>query len=331
VNVLVIAEAGVNHNGDLGLAEELVKVASATGADLVKFQTFSADQLVTRQAPLAGYQAGSGESDHYEMIQRLELTRADHEYLVAACEQQGIGFFSTAFDAESVTMLAELGQRRFKVPSGEIDNLPLLSHIGSYGYEVIISTGMAEMEEIGQAILVLEKAGTDRSLITVLQCTTAYPADFAEANLRAMLTIGQEFKTRIGYSDHTPGIEASVAAVALGATVIEKHLTLDRSLPGPDHNASLEPEEFENLVRSIRNVELALGDGQKSVTNGESDNRPVARRSIVASRPIAVGELFDESCLTVKRPGTGISPMKLPEVFGRRARRSYRTDEPIDP
>ena len=331
MSVLIVAEAGVNHNGDLGIARGLIEAAAGSGADLVKFQTFSADRLVTRQAPLAGYQIGSGESDHYEMIQRLELSRADHEHLVAVCDQQGIGFFSTAFDAESATMLAELGQKRFKVPSGEIDNLPLLSHIGSYGYEVIISTGMAEMNEIGQAIMVLEETGTDRSLITVLQCTTAYPADFAEANLRAMLTMGREFKTRIGYSDHTPGIEASVAAVALGATIIEKHLTLDRSLPGPDQNASLQPEEFKNLVRSIRNVELALGDGQKSVANGEAGNRPVARRSIVASRPIGAGELFDESCLAVKRPGTGISPMRLPEVLGQRARRSYGADEPIDP
>ncbi|MEO2144824.1 MAG: N-acetylneuraminate synthase [bacterium] len=320
-----------NHNGDLGIARGLIEAAADSGADLVKFQTFSADCLVTKGAPLAAYQATTGESDHYEMIRRLELSRADHEHLVAVCDQQGIGFFSTAFDAESATMLVELGQKRFKVPSGEIDNLPLLSHIGSYGYEIIISTGMAEMEEIGQAIMVLEEAGTDRSLITVLQCTTAYPADFAEANLRAMLTMGREFKIRIGYSDHTPGIEASVAAVALGATIIEKHLTLDRSLPGPDQNASLQPEEFKNLVGSIRNVELALGDGQKSVTNGEADNRPVARRSIVASRPIGVGELFDESCLAVKRPGTGISPMRLPEVLGQRARRNYRADEPIDP
>ena len=330
MSVLIVAEAGVNHNGDLGIEKELIEMAAVAGADLIKFQSFAADRLVVRGAPLATYQEVAGESDHFEMIRRLELSRADHERLIASCESNGIGFFSTGFDIESVDLLAELGQRRFKVPSGEINNLPLLRHIGSFGCEVILSTGMAEMTEIGDALSVLQRVGIARELVTVLHCTTDYPASFSDVNLTAMQAIGREFGVAVGYSDHTLGIEVSVAAVALGASVIEKHITLDRELVGPDHRASLEPNEFDTMVRSIRNVELALGDSKKRPAESEMRNRVVARRSIVAARQICKGEVFDELNISTKRPGTGLSPMLWDDVVGRRATRDFDIDEMIE-
>ncbi len=330
VSTLIVAEAGVNHNGDLGIAQGLIEAAAGAGADLVKFQTFTADRLVGKQAPLAAYQLASGESDQFEMIRRLELSRADHERLIECCRSNGIGFFSTGFDIESVDLLAELGQTRFKVASGEIDNLPLLRHIGSFGCEVILSTGMAEMTEIRDALGVLQRAGTARESVTVLHCTTNYPASFSDVNLSAMQAIGREFEVAVGYSDHTLGIEASVAAVALGATVIEKHITLDREFPGPDHQASLEPNEFVAMVRSIRNVEVALGDGRKRPAESELRNLVVTRRSIVAARRICMGEVFDESNICTKRPGTGLSPMLWDDVVGRRATRDFDIDEMIE-
>ena len=330
MSVLVVAEAGVNHNGDLGLAEALISAAATAKADLIKFQTFVADRLVTRQTPLAAYQIVTGESDHYEMIRRLELSRTDHEHLISCCREAGIGFFSTAFDIESADLLVELGQRRFKIPSGEIDNLPLLRHLGSFGYEVILSTGMADMSEIAAALQALEIAGTSRDRVTVLHCTTEYPAPISEVNLRAMETIRQELDVAVGYSDHTEGLEVPVAAVALGASVIEKHLTLDRTLPGPDHRASLEPDEFALMVSMIRNVEIAMGNKEKRPTPSERVNREVVRRSIVAGRALREGELLDEAALAVKRPASGISPMHWDQIIGTRARRPYAKDEPID-
>jgi N,N'-diacetyllegionaminate synthase len=329
---LIIAEAGVNHNGDLALAMKLVDVAADAGADLVKFQTFSADRLVTKAAAKADYQArttDSKESQH-EMLRRLELTEGMHHDLMAHCAARGIGFFSTGFDIESIDLLVGLGQDRFKIPSGEITNLPYLRHIGRMGKPVILSTGMAEMDEIQAAIAALEEAGTPRAIITVLHCTTEYPAPMAEVNLRAMLGIQKAFGVEVGYSDHTRGIEVAIAAVALGASVIEKHFTLDRNLPGPDHKASLEPEELKAMVAAIRNVEVALGDGVKRLTPSEAGNRPVARKSLVASRGVRKGEVFSVENITAKRPGTGISPMRWDAVIDRLAPRDFSQDELIE-
>jgi len=331
-STLIIAEAGVNHNGDIELAKQLIDAAADAGADLVKFQTFSADRQVTRSAEKANYQTkatGSNESQ-YEMLCRLELTAGMHEVLISHCRTRGIGFFSTGFDVESVQFLASLGQDRFKIPSGEITNLPYLRHISGLGCDVILSTGMATLGDIEAAIEALEAAGTSRSRITVLHCTTEYPTPMNEVNLRAMQSIGHAFGVAVGYSDHTPGIEVAVAAVALGASVIEKHFTLDRSLPGPDHKASLEPDELRAMVASIRNIEAALGDGIKRLTPSEARNKPVARKSLVASKAIKVGEVFSSKNITAKRPGTGISPMRWDEVMGRRAHRDYALNELIE-
>jgi len=332
VSVLIIAEAGVNHNGDMKLARKLIDAAAEAGADLVKFQTFRADALVAAHAPKADYQlktTSAGESQ-YEMIRRLELTREHHEELIAYCNARGIRFFSTAFDVASVDLLVSLGIDSFKIPSGELTNLPYLRHIGAFGKPVIMSTGMATLEEIGAALEVLDRAGTPRERITVLHCTTEYPAPKDEVNLRAMLTIRDRFGVSVGYSDHTQGIEIPIAAVALGATVIEKHFTLDRSMPGPDHKASLEPAELTAMVAAIRNVEVALGDGVKRVAKSEAGNVAIARKSIVASRPIRAGEPFTADNLAVKRPGTGISPMRWDSVVGQTAARDFAPDDLIE-
>lgn len=332
MSVLIIAEAGVNHNGDIALAKRLVDVAADAGADLVKFQTFNADRLATANAAKAEYQirtTNEVETQH-AMLRRLELTPAMHLELQAYCAKKKIGFFSTGFDIESVDYLRSIGLERFKIPSGEITNLPYLRHVGALGGEIIISTGMASLEEVVAAVGVIEAAGTDRARLVVLHCTTEYPTPMRDANLRAMQTIHRELGVRVGYSDHTVGIEASVAAVALGAVVIEKHFTLDRNLPGPDHQASLEPKELKALVKAVRNIEIALGDGIKRLTESEAKNKPIARKSIVASRDIAAGELFGEHNLTAKRPGMGLSPMRWDDVIGRRASRNYTADELIE-
>jgi N,N'-diacetyllegionaminate synthase len=331
-HVLVIAEAGVNHNGDLGLARRLVEEAARAGADLVKFQTFSADRLVTQSAKKADYQrqtTDATESQH-AMIRRLELSEEAHRMLAEHCRQYGIGFFSSGFDVPSIDLLAALGLDRFKIPSGEITNLPYLRHIGRLGKPVILSSGMSRLDEIESALRVLEAAGTRRELVTILHCNTEYPTPMTDVNLRAMQTIKNAFGVAVGYSDHTEGTEVAVAAVALGATVIEKHFTLDRNLPGPDHRASLEPDEFKAMVRAIRNIELALGDGIKRPSPSESKNLPIARKSVVAARQIRAGELFSAENLAVKRPGTGISPMRWDEVIGQIARRDFEPDELIE-
>ena len=328
---LIIAEAGVNHNGDLALARQLIDVAAVAGADLVKFQTFTADRLATRTAQRADYQnrsTGTKESQH-EMLSRLELTDAMHHELIAHCATRKIGFFSTGFDIESVDLLVRHGQNHFKIPSGEITNLPYLRHIGRLGKCVILSTGMANLGEIEAAIDALEAAGTPRAMLTVLHCTTEYPTPMAEVNLRAMLSIHAAFGVAVGYSDHTQGIEVAIAAVAMGATVIEKHFTLDRNLPGPDHKASLEPAELNAMVAAIRNIEVALGDGIKRLTTSEARNRPVVRKSLVASRAIKSGALFTAENITAKRPATGISPMRWDEVIGKTALRDFGPDELI--
>lgn len=330
--VLIIAEAGVNHNGDMALARQLIDAAAAAGADLVKFQTFNASRLVTRSAKKADYQVeatGAAESQH-EMLRRLELSEAMHHELIAHCATSGISFFSTGFDIESIDMLIGLGQDHFKIPSGEITNLPYLRHIGRLDKKVIVSTGMATLGDIEAALAALEAAGTRRTNLTVLHCTTEYPTPMSEVNLRAMQGIGAAFGVPVGYSDHTAGIEVAIAAVAMGATVIEKHFTLDRTLPGPDHQASLEPHELSAMVSAIRNIEAALGDGVKRLTPSETRNKPVARKSIVAVQAIRQGERFSDANICAKRPGTGMSPMRWDEVVGQVARRDFSADELIE-
>ncbi|MFT6050909.1 MAG: N,N'-diacetyllegionaminate synthase [Halioglobus sp.] len=329
---LIIAEAGVNHNGDLALAKQLIERAAEAGADLVKFQTFKADRQVTRTAEKAVYQTQttSAEESQHEMLRRLELNAEMHNELIAHCAEHNIGFFSTGFDIESVDLLVGLGQDVFKIPSGELTNLPYLRHIGSLGKTVILSTGMATLGEVESTIEALEQAGTPRANISVLHCTTEYPTPMDEVNLRAMQSMQTAFGVKVGYSDHTPGIEVSVAAVAMGACVIEKHFTLDRTLPGPDHLASLEPEELTALVSAIRNIELALGDGIKRLTPSEARNAPVMRKSLLASEAIRAGDAFSAHNMTAKRPGTGISPMRWDDVVGRTASRDFAEDELIE-
>lgn len=332
MSILIIAEAGVNHNGEMSLAKQLIDVAAVAGADLVKFQTFSADRLATKHAKKADYQAvatGSIESQH-QMLSRLELSKSMHNELIAYCATRNIGFFSTGFEIESVDFLISLGINCLKIPSGEITNLPYLRHIGQFGHPIIISTGMATMGEIEMAIDVLVLAGTPRSFITVLHCTTEYPTPMAEVNLLAMQGIQSAFGVAVGYSDHTSGIEVAIAAAALGATVIEKHFTLDKNLPGPDHKASLEPDQLKAMVSAIRNIEIALGDGVKRLTPSEALNKPVVRKSLVASKAIKVGDVFSAENITTKRPGTGISPMNWDAVMGRKAIRGFSVDELIE-
>lgn len=329
---LIIAEAGVNHNGDMILAKRLIDVAADAGADLVKFQTFDADRLVTRTAAKAEYQVRTTgrEESQYEMLRRLELTEDILRELILHCKARNIGFLSTAFDIESVDLLNRLGQDRFKIPSGEITNLPYLRYIGRLGKAVIVSTGMATMGEVEAVIGVLEQTGIHREKTTFLHCSTEYPTPMNHVNLRAMLSIRNAFGVEVGYSDHTEGIEVSVAAVALGASVIEKHYTLDRNLPGPDHKASIEPAELRALVKAIRNIEVALGDGIKRPSSSEERTKLVARKALYARRPINAGEVFSSENMTVKRPAIGISPMRWDEVIGRIARRDFEIDEAID-
>ncbi len=331
-STLIIAEAGVNHNGDINLAKRLVDVAAEAGADLVKFQTFSAERLVTLSACKAGYQAKSTEvkESQYDMLRKLELSSDMHESLIDYCAVRGIGFLSTGFDIQSIEYLYSLGQKLFKIPSGEITNLPYLRYIGGLACEVILSTGMSTLGEIEGAIDILESSGTPRNRITVLHCTTEYPTPMNEVNLRAMQSIGKAFGVAVGYSDHTLGIEVAVAAVALGACVIEKHFTLDRSLPGPDHKASLEPYELRMMIDSVRNIESALGDGVKRLSPSEAKNMPVARKSLVASKYIKAGEIFSSDNMTTKRPGTGISPMLWDYVVGKSARRDFSLNDLIE-
>jgi N,N'-diacetyllegionaminate synthase len=323
--VLVIAEAGVNHNGSLDIARQLIDVAAECGADIVKFQTFVADEMVTSDAQTAKYQqlGSAGALTQYEMLKNLELTYSDHLELVLHCQERNISFLSTAFDTSSVDLLIKLDQQMFKIPSGEITNTPYLRYIAKLGYPIILSTGMANLSEIEFAIETIEKAGTQRNDITLMHCTSAYPAPMDELNLSAILTLKEFFNLEIGYSDHSLGIEASIAAVALGATVIEKHFTLSNDLPGPDHVASLEPSELEALIKGIRKIEGAMGSGVKGIANCELENINVVRKSIVASCPINRGEQLTESNLTTKRPGIGISPTLWDEIVGSVATQDY--------
>jgi N,N'-diacetyllegionaminate synthase len=332
MKTLIIAEAGVNHNGDMSKASQLIKAAASAGADFIKFQTFKAEKLATQNAKKADYQlvATGGVESQFEMLRKLELSREHHEFLITECHRHGIAFFSTAFDIDSFDMLVEMGLDQVKIPSGELTNLPLLRYMTRLGMPVMLSTGMATLGEIEAALAVIEQAGTPRHLITVLHCTTEYPAPMADVNLRAMLSMKTALGVEVGYSDHTQGIEIPVAAVALGARVIEKHFTLDRTMPGPDHQASLEPHELKAMVNAIRNVEVALGDGVKRPSASELKNKPIARKSLVAIRAIRAGESYCADNVGAKRPGTGISPMRWDDVMGRVAPRDFSADELIE-
>ena len=327
--VFIIAEAGVNHNGSVDLALQLIDAAKTSGADAVKFQTFRADRIATRSAEKAKYQqrqAADGESQ-FEMLRRLELDAAAHRRLIDHCRKGGIQFLSSPFDLQSVNLLDTLEIPLFKIPSGEITNLPFLERIAAKGRPVILSTGMSTLGEVEEAVQVLRAGGATE--ITLLHCVTEYPAPYAEINLRAMQTLKLAFGLPVGYSDHSPGIEIAIAAVALGAEIIEKHFTLDRSLPGPDHAASLEPKELKQMVAAIRNVESALGDGIKKPALCELPNIPVARKSVVAARALSAGQKLAAADLDIKRPGTGLSPKLLTVLVGRTLRTNVEPDEVI--
>ncbi len=325
--VLIIAEAGVNHNGCIETAKKLIDVAADAGADMVKFQTFKAENLVTKTAQKASYQAkniNDGDNSQFNMLKRLELSERDHEELIDYCNSKGIKFFSTAFDVIGLEYLKTLGFSVYKVPSGEITNYPYLKKIASFGKPVILSTGMANMQEVKEALEVLTSECLNRSEITVLHCNTEYPTPMKDVNLKTMNNIAKEMSVPVGYSDHTLGIEVPIGAVALGAKVIEKHFTLDRSLSGPDHKASLEPLELKNMVTAIRNIELAIsGDGIKRPSESESKNISIARKSVYFSRKMKANEVIKEEDLIALRPGNGISPMKWNEVVGSRTTQDF--------
>ncbi|MBR4537062.1 MAG: N-acetylneuraminate synthase [Bacteroidales bacterium] len=329
--VFVIAEAGVNHNGSLSLAHQLIDNAARSGADAIKFQTFKAKSLVTYDAPKAKYQMKTTASNENQlaMISSLELKEEDHRELLQHCENASIKFLSSPFDISSVRFLHELGLNIFKIPSGEITNLPYLRKIGSYGCKVFLSTGMCVLGDIEAALEVLEQAGTSRGNITLLHCTTEYPAPVDEVNLNAINTLRFAFPgiAGVGYSDHTKGIHIPIAATAIGARVIEKHFTLDRNMEGPDHKASLEPDELKEMINAIRDIEKALGDGIKRPSLSEKSNILIARKSLVAAREIKKGEVFSEENVMAKRPGNGISPMRWDEILGQHAPRDYQKDE----
>ncbi len=329
--VFIIAEAGVNHNGSIELSKKLVDAAVDAGADAVKFQTFKADKIVSKNADKAQYQKETTDKaqSQYEMIKKLELGVDAHKTLIEHCKDKGIMFLSTPFDLDSIDMLCSFGMEIFKIPSGEITNLPYLRKIGALQKKVILSTGMSDIQEIRAALDVLTSCGTRLDDITVLHATTEYPCPMDEVNLRAMQSIKETFGVKIGYSDHTKGIEVPIAAVAMGATVIEKHFTLDCAMEGPDHKASLEPHELKMMVDAIRNIELALGDGIKKASASEIKNIQIARKSIVAAKDIKKGDILTVENITAKRPGNGISPMKWDEVLGVAAQKDYLQDEPI--
>lgn len=331
--VFIIAEAGVNHNGSLNRAKEMVRIAAGAGADAIKFQTFKAENLVTKDAVKADYQIqSSGQNEtQFDMLKKLELSFDAHLELIEICRQYHIEFLSAPFDLEAIDLLTGVGLEKWKIPSGEITNLPYLRKIASLEQEIILSTGMADLEEIQAALLVFTNAGLSLGQITILHCNTEYPTPLQDVNLKAMMTIKSAFPgVKIGYSDHTQGIEVPIAAVAMGATMIEKHFTLDKNLPGPDHKASLSPDELAQMVKAVRNIEIALGDGIKKPSPSEKKNISIARKSIVAACNIAAGEKYTQDNLTAKRPGKGLSPMKWDDIIGKKAARDYSKDDQID-
>lgn len=333
-HTIIIAEAGVNHNGSIELAKQLVDKAVEAGVDYIKFQTFKASKLVTKAAKQAEYQQkniGKEGDSQYQMLKRLELSPEDHEVLIAYCKEKGIKFFSTAFDFDSIEYLHSLNLGLWKVPSGEVTNYPFLKRIAAFNDKTILSTGMCDMVDVRAAVEALYKNGLSKENLILLHCNTEYPTPFEDVNLKAMDALRKEFGVEVGYSDHTKGIEVPIAAVALGATVIEKHFTLDRNMEGPDHKASLEPDELKAMVSAIRNIEKAVGgDGSKHISDSERKNIAIARKSIVAACVIKAGEVFTEQNLTVKRPGNGISPMKWDEIVGKTAKRDFAEDELIE-
>ena len=328
----IIAEAGVNHNGSIELAKKLINVAADAGADAVKFQTFKATNQVSKNAQKAQYQKenmNDGDDSQFNMLKKLELDVDTHNELISYCNTKNIMFLSTPFDHDSIELLAELGLEIFKIPSGEITNLPYLRYIGKLNKKVILSTGMADIGEIEDALDILIQAGTKKENIIVLHANTMYPTSMEDVNLKAMLTIGNTFDVSYGYSDHTLGIEVDIAAVAMGATCIEKHFTLDKTMEGPDHKASLEPDELKAMVKGIRNIELALGSSIKKPSPSETPNKEIARKSIVAKTNIKKGETLTEENISIKRPGNGISPMRWDEIIGSVAQKDYKMDELI--
>ena len=334
-HVTIIAEAGVNHNGSIFIARQLVDKAVEAGVDIIKFQTFKSEKLVSKSARQAEYQKRNigkkSDDSQLSMLKKLELSEQDHVELIAYCKQKGIKFFSTAFDMDSIEYLHSLNLGLWKIPSGEVTNYPFLKQIASYNEKTILSTGMCELEDVRAAVDALYKNGLSKENLTLLHCNTEYPTPFEDVNLKAMGALRAEFGVEVGYSDHTKGIEVPIAAVALGASVIEKHFTLDRNMEGPDHKASLEPDELKAMVSAIRNIEKAVGgDGTKHVSESERKNITIARKSIVAAYDIKVGETFTEQNLTVKRPGNGISPMRWEEVIGAKAIRNFAEDELIE-
>lgn len=332
-STFIIAEAGVNHNGKLETALKMVEIAASSGADAVKFQTFKADKMISRFADKAAYQKRTTRSDEsqLDMVRHLELNSDAHIKIITCCEQNNIEFLSTPFDLESIDLLDRLGLKRIKIPSGDITNLPYLKKIGALNKKLIMSSGMADLGEIEDALNVLIESGTQLGSITVLHCNTEYPTPFEDVNLHAMLTIKAAFPgINVGYSDHTLGIEIPIAAVAMGAMTIEKHFTLDKNMEGPDHRASLEPDELKSMVHAIRNIEKSLGSGIKKPSPSEIKNLSIARKSIVAAKDIREGETYTEENLTAKRPGMGISPMRWDEVIGRKSDKDYKTDESIN-
>lgn len=331
MSVFIIAEAGVNHNGSIDLAKKLIDVASASGADAVKFQTFKADNLATKKAQKAIYQKENTdkEESQFDMLKKLELDIEAHKELISYCSSKKIIFLSSPFDHESIELLNDLGLEILKIPSGEITNLPYLRHIGKLNKRIILSTGMSNIDEVKSALNILINSGTKKSNITVLHANTEYPTSMEDVNLRAMLTIGKELDINFGYSDHTLGIEVDIAAVAMGANCIEKHFTLDCNMEGPDHKASLEPNQLKAMVIAIRNIELALGSSIKKPSRSELQNIKIVRKSIVTKTIIKKGEILSEKNLTAKRPGGGTSPMKWDEIVGTRATKDYNEDELI--
>ena len=330
-SVYIIAEAGVNHNGSPEVAEQMIYAAKKSGVDAIKFQTFNTDLLVTHSAPKAEYQGrndSKSRESQYTMLKKLELDKSEYITLKKICAENHIDFMSTPFDIDSIALLEEIGVDKYKAPSGEITNYPYLVRLAETNKPIILSTGMSTLEEISNAISVLDSHGAGE--ITLLHCTTEYPAPIEDVNLRAMETMRQKFGLKVGYSDHTHGIEIPVAAVAMGACVIEKHFTLDRNMKGPDHKASLESDELAAMVQAIRNVEKALGDGRKIPSKSEIKNIPIARKSIVAKKKIIKGETFTEENITTKRPGYGISPMRWNEILGTKAIRDFDEDELIE-
>jgi len=330
-SVFIIAEAGVNHNGSINTAKKLIDAASAAGADAVKFQTFKAENLVIKNSQKAEYQKQNCDplESQFDMLKKLELDLEVHKELLLYCKEKNIIFLSTPFDNDSIDLLSNLGLETFKIPSGEITNLPYLRHIGSLNKKIILSTGMSNLKEIKDALSVLINAGSLKENITVLHANTMYPTPMEDVNLNAIHTIKNEFDIAVGYSDHTLGIEVDIAAVAIGVSIIEKHFTLDKTMDGPDHKASLEPSQLKKMVRAIRNIEKALGSYKKEPSPSESINIDIARKSIVAKMEINKGDIFTNKNLTIKRPGTGISPMLWDEVIGKASQKNYQFDDLI--